>query len=58
MSRAGPPAGLSFACRVTVRLPDGVGPVADPSFEVRGPVGYARDYGTMVSVGQAAPVGR
>ena len=53
-----PPAGLSFACRVMVRLPDGVGSVADPAFEVRGPIGYARDYGTMVSMGRAKPVGR
>ena len=53
-----PPAGLSFACRVTLRLPDGVGSVADPAFEVRGPIGYARDYGTMVSVGRAEPASR
>ena len=58
MSRAEPPAGLSFACRVTLRLPDGVGSVADPAFEVRGPIGYARDYGTMVSVGRAEPASR
>ena len=51
------PAGLGFSCRVTLRLPDGVGGVESPSYDVSGRLGYARDYGTMVSVGQARPVG-
>lgn len=53
-----PPTVLTFTCRVTVRLPQGFSRVTSPAYTVRGAVGYARDYGTMVSVGSAQPAGR